>query len=740
MDVEFSADAGTGAQAVETGGKRATGAKLQRARDWHAVGRLDEAEREYESVLAQTPDDAEAIHLYGVLRYQKGAFEQAQSLLRRVVQLAPSARVHSDLGAMLADHGRANEALEQFEAALRFDDADVQTLVRQGNTLLGLRHYAPALASFDRALAVSPLVLDALCNRGSALRALGRHREAVDTYDRALVVDPRSFESWFNRGLVLRELGEAAQALDSFERAIAIRPGNAAMHSARGQVLLELGRESQALAAFNEAIAIDPMFVEAIYNGAVVLERVGRNEEAIARCERVLSIDPRHTRALACRGNALLNLKRYDAAIASYEQVLGIDPKSPEVLCNKGTAQRFLKRFDDSLASYDAALALNDAFAQGWMNRGSVLQNLHRYDEARASFDRAMALRPDHSMTWFNRANLHYETGNHDAALAAYDRAIEIDPDYAEAHFARASLYLAQGDFARGWPEYEWRLRDAVLARHYRSFAQPQWRGHEPLTGKTILLHAEQGFGDTLQFCRYAHDVAALGARVVLEVPPPLHALMTSLEAPAQVLARGEPLPPFDYHCPLLSLPFALRIDPTRTAPRAPYLHADPERVEAWSKLLGATRRLRVGIAWSGNPEHRNDHNRSVSLQALSALFDVDAEWISLQKAVREEDEAWLDRTPLRRLDDDIGDFADTAALMASLDLVIAVDTAVAHLAGALGRKVWILLSDPPEWRWMRGREDTPWYPSARLFVQSSPGDWTGVVESVKQALGRWNA
>ena len=740
MDVEFSADKRADTQVSEPEGKRAPAAKLLRARDWHAAGRLDEAEREYEAVLAQSPDDAQAIHLYGVLRYQKGAFEHAQSLLRRAVQLAPSARIHSDLGAMLSDHGQGGEAIEQFEAALRLEPGDVQTLVRQGNTFLALKHYARALESFDRVLAASPLVLDALCNRGSALRALGRHREALDTYDRALVVDPRSFESWFNRGLALRELDDVAQALHSFDRAIAIRPGNAAMHSARGQALVELGREAEALAAFNEAIAIDPMFVEAVYNSAVVLERLDRNEEAMARCERVLSIDPRHARALACRGNALLHLKRYEAALASYEQALRIESRSADVLCNKGTALRFLKRFEDSLASYDAALALNESFAQAWMNRGSVLQNLHRYEQARASFDRAMRLRPDHATTWFNRGNLHYEMGDYDDAQSAYDRAIALDPDYAEAHFARASLYLAQGDFARGWPEYEWRLRDATLAHHYRAFAQPLWRGDEALAGKTILLHAEQGFGDTLQFCRFAHDVAALGARVLLEVPPVLHELMTSLDAPAQVLARGEPLPPFDYHCPLLSLPFALRIDPTRAMPRIPYLHADPRRADEWAQVLGEPRRMRIGIAWSGNPEHRNDHNRSLSLKTLAALFDVDAEWISLQKAVREEDEAWLERAPLRRFDDELVDFADTAALMASLDLVIAVDTAVAHLAGALGRDLWILLSDPPEWRWMRGREDTPWYPGARLFIQSSPGDWTRVVESVKQALGRLNA
>jgi tetratricopeptide (TPR) repeat protein len=736
MEVEYPDGADSTQSVTDAPGIRQPVASLSRARDWHSAGRFDDAAREYAAVVARDPDNPQALHLYGVLQYQRGAAAEAESLVRRSISLESGARAHSDLGAILAESGRTTEALEQFDAALRIEPDDVQTLVRQGNVLIGLRRYGPALASFDRVLEIAPLVLDALCNRGSALRALKRHREALETYDRALVVDPRSFESWFNRGLVLRDLQRPADALHCFERAIEIKPGIATMLSARGQTLVDLGRLNEALGAFNEAIAIQPDLAEAVYNSAVALERLNRAEEAIGRCERLLTIEPRHARAHACRGNALLQLKRYDDALASYERALEIEPGASEVQCNRGTALRYLKRFDDALQSYDAAIAANDNFAEAWTNRSNVLQDLHRYDEAMSTLDRAMALRPDHATNWFNRGNLHYEMGHEREALAAYDRAIGLNADYVDAHFARASLYLIQGDFTRGWAEYEWRLRDSLLSRHYRPFAQPLWRGDEPLDGKTILLHAEQGFGDTLQFCRYASHLAEQGARVVLEVQPALKSLMASLAGPAQVLAKGEPLPAFDYQIPLLSLPFAFRTDLTNIPQQVPYLRADPQRVQAWAETLGEKRRPRIGLAWSGNPEHRNDHNRSIDFALFAPLFELDVEWISLQKIVREHEEPLLANAPVRRFDDDLGDFADTAALMQSLDLVLSVDSAVAHLAGALGRPLWLLLPDPPEWRWMRDRQDSPWYPGARLFRQPVPGQWTSVIDAVRTAVG----
>ncbi|WP_081333530.1 tetratricopeptide repeat protein [Burkholderia territorii] len=735
VTVEHRHDAHAGASGNGARGQWQSAAILGRAQQSHGAGRFDDAARDYLAVLANEPDHPQALHLYGVLQFQRGAVGEAEALLRRSISIDASARALSDLGAIVGESGRVDEALDHFAAALRAAPDDVQTLVRRGNTLIAQHRYDDALAAFDRALAVSPLVLDALCNRGAALRALGRLDDALDTYDRALMVDPRSCESWFNRGLVLRALQRPADALHCFDRANALRPGVATIQAERGRALVDLDRVNEALAAFNDAIAADPARLDVLHDSAVALERLGRADEALLRCERVLALDANHVPALASRGNALLQMRRYDDALDSYARALAIEPRSADLLCNRGTALRHLKRFDEALSCYDAALAIDPHFAEAWTNRGSVLQDLHRRDEAAASLDRALALRPEHATNWLNRGNLHADHAQADDALAAYERALALRPDYVDAHVARASLHLMEGDFERGWPAYEWRLHDAQLARQVRPFTQPAWRGDEPLDGRTILIHAEQGYGDTLQFCRYVPLVAARGARVVLEVQPPLRALMASLDGTAAVVSRGEPLPAFDCHVPLPSLPYAFRTDARTIPSAAAYLHADPHRVREWEALLGARRRPRIGLAWAGNPEHRNDHHRSIDLARFAPLFDLDVDWVSLQKPVRERNLGELADSPLRRVDDALGDFADTAALIGALDVVIAVDSAVAHLAGALGRPVWILLPDPPEWRWMRARGDSPWYPSARLFRQSSPGHWRAVIDAVRDAI-----
>ncbi|MBN3789243.1 tetratricopeptide repeat protein [Burkholderia sp. Ac-20353] len=735
MEVEYRHDAGAGAPVASASENRNRAANLSRARDWHAAGRFDDAAREYEGVLANEPDRADALHLFGVLQHQRGNTADAKRLIRRAVSIAPDAGALSDLGVLLAADGDFDAAQANFEAALQLDPHHVQTLVRRGNALIGMRRYAAALADYDRALDVSPLLLDALCNRGAALRALGRLQDALDTYERALTVDPRSFESMYNLGNVLRDLQRHAEALFNYERALEFAPNHPEILSVKGRTLVDLGRPKEALASFNEAIASKPDSVEALYNSAVALERLGRAEEAMQRCDRVLMLEPRHAKAYATRGNALLSLKRHDDALADYTRALDIEPGAVDVLCNQGTALRELERHDAALQSYDAALASNTEFAEAWCNRGNVLQDLHRYDAALASFDRALTINPKYAMAWFNRGSVLLEMLRFDDALESFDRAIAFEPNYVDAHFAQGFIHLRRGDFARGWPKYEWRLRDPKSEHHDRVFSQPRWTGGESLDGRTILIHAEQGFGDTIQFCRYAERLADAGAQVVLEVQPALRSLMASLRGPVRVIARGETLPAFDFHCPLLSLPFAFQTDLPAIPASTPYLHADAGLIQKWENTLGARRSLRVGLAWSGNPEHRNDRNRSIGLADLMPLLDLDVEWISLQKVVRDRDAALLEQSPIDSFDADLRDFSDTAALVRSLDLVVSVDTAVAHLAGALNRPVWILVTHLSEWRWMSERNDSPWYPSARLFRQPAPGRWQDVIESVRAEI-----
>jgi hypothetical protein len=295
---------------------------------------------------------------------------------------------------------------------------------------------------------------------------------------------------------------------------------------------------------------------------------------------------------------------------------------------------------------------------------------------------------------------------------------------------------LLSGDFKHGFAEYEWRWESEQLRANKRNFPQPLWRGQESVAGKTVLLHAEQGMGDTIQFCRYAPLLAERGARVILEVQKPLRELLSTLAGVAQVVSAGDPLPDFDMHCPLLSLPLAFETEPAAIPAATPYLSASPQLLKDWERRLGPHDRPRVGLVWSGSTFLKNDRNRSIALSALLPLLDIDATFISLQKDVRAKDAVTLqDRTDIRDVRDELKDFTDTAALVSHLDLVISVDTSVGHLAGALAKPVWMLLPYVPDWRWQLDRDDSPWYPTARLFRQDEARSWQGVVARVHAAL-----
>jgi hypothetical protein len=291
------------------------------------------------------------------------------------------------------------------------------------------------------------------------------------------------------------------------------------------------------------------------------------------------------------------------------------------------------------------------------------------------------------------------------------------------------------GDFERGWPEYEWRWREEQVGTHKRAFAQPLWLGEEPIAGKVILLHAEQGLGDTLHFVRYAKRVKALGARVIVEAQAPLQSALEGMEGIDQVVAYGAPLPPFDLHCPLLSLPLAFRTDLSSIPADVPYIRPNDALVTRWQERLGTQTRLRVGIAWSGNPNHLNDHNRSIPLEELLPRLSDSFEWVSIQKFIRADEQALLAESNVRHFGDEIKDFADTAALLQCLDVVVSVDTSVAHLAGAVGRPIWIMVPYLPDWRWLLERDDNPWYPTARLFRQTHAGEWSDVFDRIEAAL-----
>jgi tetratricopeptide (TPR) repeat protein len=544
---------------------------------------------------------------------------------------------------------------------------------------------------------------DALYLLGAVKHAQGHLAAALDAISKALKANPRSSEALINHGMLLARLERRREALASFDRAIALRPQFAEAHNGRGCVLLDLGRPSDALACFAQALALQPDDAEALNNRGNALTALRRPAEAIADLTAALRLRPNHALAHYNTGNALAQLGRHADAVASYDRAIALAPGHAEAHCNRGMALQELGRTNAARDSFAAAIAHKPTLAAAHNGLGTTLRALGAYREA----------------------------------LACFARAIELRPDLAEAHVNKGQTRLLLGELPAGWAPYERRWDMAELASQRRVFAAPAWRGREPIDGKTLLLHAEQGFGDTLQFVRYADVLAARGARIVIEVQPALERLLATTYP--QVIARGEPLPPFDYHCPMLSTPHTCATDLATIPAAVPYLAAPEADISDWAARVPRAGRLRVGLAWSGTAALKFGHDRSVPLAALAPLLAINGiQWISLQKEVREADRAALAAHPnLVRCGDALADFAATAALIATVDLVISTDTAVAHLAGALGKPLWIMLARVPDFRWLLDRADSPWYPTARLFRQPASGDWTSVIANVRGELGR---
>jgi tetratricopeptide (TPR) repeat protein len=649
-------------------------AKFKSGLALHQEGRLADAERAYQDVLRQQPNHFDAWYLLGIVALRTQRIKTAVECFGKAIALRPDhAESYNNRGAALASMGF-------FEAAL---------------------------PDYDMAIALKPDHAGAHNNRGAALATMNRPADALASYDCALALRPDSAELYTNRAAALAALRRPDAALASCDRAIALRSDYAPAHYNRGNALRDLGRSRDAVSAYDQAIVLRPDFAEAFNN----------------------------------RGAALAGLGRLTEALASNDQAIALRPTSPEAHNNRGAALADLGCFEDALASYDRAIALKPNYAEAYKNRGATLAGLGLLDDALSSCDRAIALQPDYAEAYANRAAALTNLGRTEAALADSDHAIALRQDLVEARYNKGICHLAMGDFERGWEGYQWRWKSRFVPQGRALPGQP-WLGDSPIAGKTILVLAEQGFGDTIQFCRYVPMLAA-SATVVLDVPRPLLRLLSGLDGVARIIANDEPPPRFDAWVPVMSLPLAFRTTIETIPATIPYLHADVERSADWKHRLAALPGLKVGLVWAGSPfagqpgARAMDRRRSISLAHYGALAAIPGiSLISLQKGEC-ADQA---RTPpdgmvLRDWTGELNDYADTAALVAALDLVISVDTSVVHLAGALGKPVWVLNRYDQCWRWLRDRTDSPWYPTARLFRQRTPGDWSGVIRDVADAL-----
>src|SRR5882724_6588186 len=603
-----------------------------------------------------------------------------------------------------------------------------------------LRHFqsarlGPAEDRCRRALALDPNHADSLHLLALIHTQSGKLDTSIDLIASAIKSNPNNAEYFSNLGAVLRQKNRFEEARKSYDLAIKLAPNSARAWINLGDLLRAQGQYDESLLTYDHALTLDSTSAEAANKGGTLLLERDRFEEALVRFDRSQAILPDQIEVLSNSGMCLSRLNRRDEAIAQFRKALQIKPDFVDAVHNLALTLHELKRLEEALATFDRALSLSPDKAEFINNRGNVLMSLRRNEEALAHYERAIALMPDFTEAHANRGLVLDELFRMDEAAESYRKSIALKSDYPNAHWNLAINRLRVGDLKTGWVEAEWRWKTPKLPLIERNFKCPLWLGAEPLRGKTILLHNDQGLGDALHFCRYVPMVAAMGANVILEVQKELYELLSGLAGVSKLVSNGETLPDFDLHCSLCSLPLAFDtvLD---TIPSATHYISVGNYADAWKNRLASVKSPRIGLVWSGNPSHTNDRNRSMALEVLLPLLDADAGYVSLQKDARHADREILDqRKEILDLGPELKSFADTAAVISHLDLVISVDTSVVHLAGALGRPVWVLLPYVPDWRWLLHRTDSPWYPTARLFRQTEARDWRTVVHEVRTEL-----
>jgi tetratricopeptide (TPR) repeat protein len=597
---------------------------------------------------------------------------------------------------------------------------------------------------YRQILAANPKNPDALFLLGSLAHQTGNSSDAENLLNQAIQINPNAPDYHLNLAMVLASQQRLPEAAVSYKKSISLRPHPTACFNLAA-ILSQMGDSDSAANAYRQAISLNPQFPDAYNNLGGVLANLKRLEEAVTAFHQAIVLKPNFAEAQQNLGQALTDLNRYDEAVVALQKSLALQPNSAAAHNSLGIALQRLGRLEEALAAFHQAMKLEPRHADYVNHLGMALGDMGRLEEAMAIFQQAVALRPAHADYLYNMGIALEDLARPRDALGMYSHALALRPDFPEAHMSNGMVHLLLGDFLTGWNEYEWRKKCPHVPMQ-RNISQPQWTGGD-LQGKTILLHWEQGLGDTIHFIRYAPLLAERGANVILKCQPQLINLLNRVDGIASVAAKEQLLPPFDLQCPLLSLPIAFGTTLETIPAQIPYISAPPDRVATWRERIGPPDgRLRIGLSWAGQPKHRNDRRRSMRLDQFSPLAEIkSARFFSLQKnAAPAHPIAPHPIAPPPGIDfidctADLDDFAETASLIANLDLVICVDTSVAHLAGAMGKPVYLLLPFVPDWRWMLNRIDSPWYPTMKLFRQPAMGDWDTVIANLTRALSQEN-
>ncbi|MBI2477561.1 MAG: tetratricopeptide repeat protein [Planctomycetia bacterium] len=677
---------------------------LVRARRLYESGECSAAETLCCEVLAIAPNTAAALHLQALIALKRDEPWTAVEFGQRAIEIEPEAPEHRDLlGTAYRELGEFAKAEECYLLAIRLDPNLAASHNNLGACLFDQGQVDDAVTCYERAIAIDPQLAAAHFNLGNAKQAQKQFDNALACYESALQVDPNYGSAHANLGAVLLVQGQVDLAQRHLERALELLPDSAEVHNNLGALKERRGDIAAATALYRTAIHLRPDYVDAVAN----------------LCD------------------ALVAIEAYAEAVVSYELLRDLLPESAEVHNNLGVALQRGHRLDEAIRSYERAIELEPQYAAALSNLGAALHEVNELPRAEAAYRQAIAVQADLIEAHVGLAKVLDDAEQYGDASECFARAVALAPNNAEVRFAHALALLQRGDFDRGWKEYEWRWKTKQFQS--RDLPAPRWGG-EPLLGRTILIHAEQGLGDTIQFVRYLPLVKACGGTVIFAANERLQPLLKRTAGADKFIALGHPMPQFDVHAPLLSLPHIFKSTLETIPATVPYLTAERHLVDDCRDRLQHIHGCRVGVCWQGNPENQRDKVRSIPFHFMQQLADIDG--VTLISLQHRRKSASLGRQMNRRiieistsLDEAAGPFMETAAIMMNLDLVVSCDTAVAHLAGALGVQVWLAIDHAADWRWMRGRTDSPWYPTMRLVRQSTPGDWDGVIANIGEAL-----
>ena len=749
----------------------------------HRAGRLDAARASFAAAADAAPREPQAWRMLGLIAQQQGRFADSLEPTRRALALERIAPDLANLANALSRLERDEEARDAAEEACALNPELAAAQSNLGVALRALGRREEAAERFRTAARLQPRNAEAHANLGVTLTELGAVQEAEAALEAAVALAPDWADGWYNLGNArLRQL-RLPQAEAAYRRALALAPGHAEAHANLAATHRALGRPDLALAHYADAARLNPTDPRLLQNHALTLADQRRFEEAVPIYEAAIALEPRiatlHTNLgsalqewartrhdagvlvlldrailahlaalavdpdlLAARSNlglALLARGRIEEAAAAFEAAIARHPEIASLHTNLGQCLCDLRRLDEAEAACRRAIALDPAMPEAWSTLGNAQVGQRRHGDAEAAYRRAVELRPSMAGAWCNLGVALFREGRSEEAQAAYAEALTLDPNLADAHWNQALIRLQRGDYAAGFDQYEWRLKRPGRIRDEAQFKAPLWDGSH-LHGASILIHAEQGFGDAIQCVRFLPAIAARGGRVVLQARAPLKRLFERAAGVEVFVTDGEAAPEAACRAPLFSLPrlFARSLD-ALPGP-IPYLAVDPVLRADWKGRVDAAapNGVRIGIVWSGNIGSEVEQGRSIALGAFAPLARPGVRLVSLQKGDGLEQLAGAP-FPVADLGEryQTGDFADTAAALASLDLLVCCDTAAVHLAGALGVPAWLAVSTAADWRWLEGREDSPWYPTVRVFRQSVRGDWSSVFVRMREALER---